>query len=102
MIALIGSLGIAIVGLIIATGYGLKRRRAQRRAEQALMHELEEELQTARQLQMSLMPTGSPQIEGFDIAGRCETVNHVGGDFFQYFQRHGKLSICLADVTDTR
>lgn len=63
------------------------------------MQELEEELQTARQLQMSLMPSESPQIAGFDIAGRCETVNHVGGDFFQYFAQDGKLSVCLADVT---
>ena len=68
-------------------------------AQRQLIDELEEELQTARALQMSLMPTQSPQIEGFDIAGRCETVNHVGGDFFQYFQRGDYLAIGLADVT---
>ena len=50
-------------------------------------------------MQMSLMPTESPQMAGLDIAGRCQTVNHVGGDFFQYFQQNDKLSVCLADVT---
>jgi len=98
-LALIGGLGLALVGFIAASTYGLKRRRDLRRAEQALMRELEEELQTAHDMQMSLMPTEPPHIEGFDIAGKCLTANHVGGDFFQYFQQDGKLSICLADVT---
>ena len=63
------------------------------------LRQLEDQLQTARELQMSLMPTESPQIAGIDIAGRCEMVNHVGGDFYQYFGNEGKLSVCLADVT---
>ena len=98
-IALVSGLGVTLVGLVLATGYSLRKRRELRRAEQALMQELEEELQTAHDLQMSLMPTESPQVSGFDIAGRCETVNHVGGDFYQYFPQDGKLSICMADVT---
>jgi serine phosphatase RsbU (regulator of sigma subunit) len=68
-------------------------------AQQKLIDEMEEELQTAHEMQMNLMPTESPQIEGLDIAGRCLTANHVGGDFFQYFPRNGKLSLTLADVT---
>jgi len=68
-------------------------------AQKKLIDELEEELQTAHDLQMGLMPAESPQIQGFDIAGRCIPFNHVGGDFFQYFERDGKLSICMADVT---
>ena len=68
-------------------------------AQKKLIDELEEELQTAHHLQMGLMPTESPQVEGFDIAGRCIPFNHVGGDFFQYFQQDDKLSICMADVT---
>ena len=68
-------------------------------AQQKLIDDLEDELQTAHEMQMNLMPTKSPQIEGLDIAGRCLTANHVGGDFFQYFPRNGKLSLTLADVT---
>jgi len=68
-------------------------------AQRQLIDELEEELQTAHDMQMSLMPTESPQIEGFDISGRCIPANHVGGDFFQYFPEKGKLAVSMADVT---
>ena len=68
-------------------------------AQQRLIDEMEEELQTAHDMQMGLMPAEAPEIEGIDIAGRCIPANHVGGDFFQYFERDGKLSISLADVT---
>ena len=61
--------------------------------------QLEAELEKAHELQMGLMPNESPHVEGFDIMGRCIPANHVGGDFFQYFQQDDKLSICMADVT---
>ena len=64
-----------------------------------LTRKLEEELKTAHALQMGLMPTVSPAVNGFALAGRCLPATHVGGDFFQYFQRDGKLCFCLADVT---
>ena len=60
---------------------------------------VEKELQIAQELQMELMPTTSPSIPGLDIAGRCIPAALVGGDFFQYYQRNGTLSFCLADVT---
>ena len=76
-------------------------RQAQLRAQTAELQAriAEQELQTARTLQMGLMPTTSPQIAGFELAGRCLPASQVGGDFFQYFQRDGRLSLCLADVT---
>ena len=67
--------------------------------QRQLIDELEEELQTAHDMQMSLMPTTSPDIQGFTMSGRCLPANHVGGDFYQFFSRNGRLSICLADVT---
>jgi len=73
--------------------------RAKRVLEQTQMQEFEEELQTAHDMQMGLMPTESPRLQGFDIAGRCIPANHVGGDFYQYFSQKGKLSVSLADVT---
>jgi len=60
---------------------------------------LEEELQTAHDLQMGLMPSESPQVPGLSVAGRCVPSNHVGGDFFQYFTPDGKLTAVMADVT---
>lgn len=61
---------------------------------------LEQELQIAHDMQMSLMPIQSPDISGFDISGRCLPATHVGGDFFQYFPiSDNRLAISLADVT---
>ena len=91
-LALIAGLVVALVGLTAVSGYALKKRRD-------LFLEMEEELQTAHEMQKSLMPAGPPRVSGFDIAGRCLPANHVGGDLFQYFQQHGKLAVCLADVT---
>ena len=68
-------------------------------ARETLLAEAEEELQTAHDMQMGLMPEEPPGIEGFDIAGRCIPANHVGGDFFQYFHQEGKLAMAMADVT---
>ena len=99
-IALAGGLGFALIGLIAVTRYAVRKRRDLRRAERALMQELEEELQVAHKMQMGLMPEKSPQISGFDITGRCLTANHVGGDFFQYLNMsQERYAIALADVT---
>ena len=98
-LGLIGGLSVALVGLAFATGYGVRKRRAQLRAERALMHEMEEELQDARRMQMSLMPTAAPEIPGLSVAGRCVSAHHVGGDFFQYFRQDDGIVVTLADVT---
>ena len=61
---------------------------------------LEQELQTAHDMQMSLMPSENPRLAGFDIVGRCRPATEVGGDFYQYFSlEDGRLIIALADVT---
>lgn len=106
-IALWSGFGISLIGLLIASGYGIKRSRERNRAQQErfelqeqLNQELEEELQTAHDMQMGLMPKESPKITGFDIAGRCLPANHVGGDFFQYFHiSPERILLTLADVT---
>jgi sigma-B regulation protein RsbU (phosphoserine phosphatase) len=63
------------------------------------MQDLEEELQMAHHMQMQLMPTEKPLLEGLDFAGRCEPANHVGGDYYQYFHYNNRLALTLADVT---
>ena len=113
-IGLVGVAGLALIGLVIASGYGIRRRRERDRvreeyireqqerlkAQEELARELEEELQVAHEMQMGLMPAESPHIPGFDIVGRCIPANHVGGDFFQYFPlAEGRVAISLADVT---
>jgi len=98
-IALAGGLALALVGLIIVSTQAIKRRRERDQAREQLVQELEEELQTAHNMQMGLMPKEPPQIEHIDIAGRCIPANHVGGDFFQYFHQRDHWAIAMADVT---
>ena len=106
LVTLVVGLGLALIGLVVTSGYGLKRRRERdlaraesEKAREQIVREMEEELQTAHDMQMSLMPTESPQVAGIDVAGQCLPANHVGGDLFQYFSREGKFSISVADVT---
>ena len=72
---------------------------SQMREKRRRQEELEKELETARQMQMALMPDYSPEIQGLHMAGRCTPASEVGGDYFQYFLRNGKLTFCVADVT---
>ena len=62
--------------------------------------ELQEELTTARELQMAMMPKRPPQVAGFDIAGRCIPATDVGGDLYQFFALpRERLAISMADAT---
>jgi len=72
---------------------------AQVQEERRRQEDLQRELDTAHAMQMSLMPSTSPQLMGLSITGRCVPATEVGGDYFQYFVQNDKLSFCLADVT---
>ena len=90
---------VVLVGVGFTMALSEQFWRQYRDVQAQLIAELEKELQTAHDMQMGLMPASHPQIEGFDIAGCCIPANHVGGDFFQYFETGDKLSLALADVT---
>ena len=60
------------------------------------------ELETARKMQLSLMPTQDPEIKGFDISGCCIPAQNVGGDLFDFVwlgKSHTKLCIPIVDVS---
>jgi serine phosphatase RsbU (regulator of sigma subunit) len=60
------------------------------------------ELETARKMQLSLMPTQDPEIKGFDISGCCIPAQNVGGDLFDFVwlgKSHHKLCIPIVDVS---
>ncbi len=61
---------------------------------------MEQELKTAQQIQMSLLPPTAPQIAGLDIAGYSRPARQVGGYFYNYFvfdQNH--LGMAVGDVS---
>lgn len=60
------------------------------------------ELETARVMQMELMPSQAPSMTGLDVAGVCDPAREVGGDFYDYFrpdETPDRLAIAVADVS---
>ncbi|MBN2134529.1 MAG: SpoIIE family protein phosphatase [Acidobacteria bacterium] len=61
---------------------------------------MQREIELAAEIQRELIPSKSPEIEGYDIHGICNPCRTVGGDFFKYFMLpDGKLFIILTDVS---
>ena len=42
------------------------------------------ELEIASEIQLRLLPSQCPQIEGIEISARCKTANRVGGDYYDF------------------
>jgi hypothetical protein len=77
--------------------------------EQALLAELagwvqreldrSTELESAARVQAALLPLGTPDIAGYEVAGMCLPSGSVGGDFFDWHPApDGQLVLTLADV----
>lgn len=61
---------------------------------------LEEELETARRIQTSLLPMDVPEIPGLDIAGFSKPAREVGGDFYNYFVfNRTDVGVAVGDVS---
>ena len=74
---------------------------ALREAEtQREVEHLQHDLDVARSIQQSLLPSEAPLFDGFEIAGWNLPADETGGDFFDWqFLPGGKLMVALADVT---
>jgi len=73
--------------------------RAQLQQQMVTQERMQRELEIAASIQMSLLPTALPQIEGLDIAASCRPANEVGGDFFDFVRNEdGLLGVTLGDV----
>ncbi|HJZ95359.1 MAG TPA: PP2C family protein-serine/threonine phosphatase, partial [Candidatus Solibacter sp.] len=58
------------------------------------------ELETAREIQTSILPKREPSVEGARIAARYIPMTEVGGDFYDFLLVDGKhLGILVADVS---
>jgi phosphoserine phosphatase RsbU/P len=58
------------------------------------------ELEMAREIQLSILPGGTPRIEGLDIAARYIPMSAVAGDFYDFIlvdEKH--LGVLIADVS---
>jgi PAS domain S-box-containing protein len=58
------------------------------------------EIKIAQQIQASLLPSVPIHAAHFEVTGVCLPANKVGGDYFDYFHRHGgRLDMVVADVS---
>ncbi len=58
------------------------------------------ELETARSIQLALLPQDLPEVGGFDIAGWNKPADQTGGDYYGWFRLpDGRTAFTLADVT---
>jgi len=61
---------------------------------------LEQELETARRIQVSMLPLADPKITGLEIAGVSKSTRQVGGDFYNYFMFEPTfVGIAVGDVS---
>ncbi|GAB4426225.1 MAG: hypothetical protein Fur0044_24260 [Anaerolineae bacterium] len=59
-----------------------------------------DELEQARQIQLSMLPTAPPVIPYLEIAAQQKTASEVGGDYYDFFpQPNGKLFVAIGDAT---
>lgn len=62
---------------------------------------IEQELQTARLIQHSLLPKKLPELSGWQLAAYYQPAREVGGDLYDCFAfPDGRLGLVIGDVTD--
>lgn len=70
--------------------------------EEIKRQRMEDELAVGQQIQLSLLPDGHPEAEGWDFASIYQPSQLVGGDFYDFFQLAGdpnQLGLVIADVS---
>ena len=65
-----------------------------------LSESIKSEYEQAFQIQQSLLPTSAPEIPGFQIAGKSQPAELVGGDLYDYFKfDEGEFGFCIGDAS---
>ena len=95
-----------ILGFSVAPGHhredilfslGVVRHSLNRRLRQERLTEI---VRQARQIQVSILPQESPRFGPFDIAGRNQSMESVGGDLFDFSPITDKiLGLAIADAS---
>lgn len=90
----------ALIGrLVVNRRHTLQLRNEVRQREEAEMQRIRAELSEAQNIQMGLLPTESPEIKGFEVAGMSVPATQVGGDFYDYLTvENGQTAIAVADA----
>ncbi|MEX2478765.1 MAG: hypothetical protein WD357_10030 [Gracilimonas sp.] len=76
---------IGIIGIFAVSYYTMRLNLKESYRIHLERERLRGELETAREMQMGIMPSKAPDILGVDITGICLPATEVGGDYFAYF-----------------
>ena len=104
---LLTNLGFRLVGdsvepagfLVLLCGLAYSAARHAIGREQKLIA-VEQELETARRIQASILPSSLPEVKGLRIAARYQPMTAVAGDFYDFMrQDERRLTILVADVS---
>ena len=60
---------------------------------------MESELRIARDIQMSMVPSAFPEIDGLDMFASMTPAKEVGGDLYNFLRKGNKLYFCIGDVS---
>ena len=60
---------------------------------------LKRELEIARDIQRGLLPQKIPASTVYDIYAGCITAAHVGGDYYDFFEKGDELGLLVADAS---
>ena len=85
--------------LILLVGLGSIAIRRALATERKLVN-VEQELSTARRIQLSILPQSAPNFEGVQLAVRYQPMTSVAGDFYDFLvSSEDFLTILVADVS---
>jgi len=60
--------------------------------------EIEADIKAAADIQKHLLPESDPEIDGLEISGLSVPCRGIGGDYYGYIRKDGRLSISIGDV----
>jgi sigma-B regulation protein RsbU (phosphoserine phosphatase) len=87
----------AVVKARVHTHLGLREARKQLSQQLEILNS---EMEMARQIQLSILPHGTPKISGVEIAARYIPMTSVAGDFYDFILVDDKhVGILVADVS---
>jgi sigma-B regulation protein RsbU (phosphoserine phosphatase) len=84
------------VAFLAGFGYVTARRVF---ATEKQLASLEQELDTARRIQASILPRGVPRVGGLRLAARYQPMASVAGDFWDFLAADGRVGLLVADVS---
>ena len=87
--------GLFVLGFIIYRSVSSVSRLNKVNAEKEFLNR---ELNIANRIQSSMLPTTMPESISVEVAGNQVPAKQVGGDFYDYFIRNGKLFFNIGDV----